>query len=110
MGELRQEAGGGVPLAAGPGAVREAAQDAQRTLTELRWPVAHVLPLGPQAVARRAEALSRKQQQRVEVLLGSAGWLEELRAELAGLEEQYHVAYGAFATAARAVAAPDEDG
>lgn len=72
--------------------------------------MAHVLPLGTQGVARRAETLSKKQQQRVERVLGSTDALAELRAELAGLEEQYHVAYGAFATAARGVLAPDADG
>lgn len=36
-----------------------------------------------------------------------ADGLEELSAELAGLEEQYHVAYGAFTTAAQGVLAPD---
>ncbi|MEO3751936.1 hypothetical protein [Streptomyces sp. B6B3] len=108
--ELREEATGGAPLAAGPGTVRDAAQDAQRTLVELRRAVAHVLPLGPQAVARRAEALSKKQQQRVELMLGPASGHEELRVELAGLEKQYHVAYGAFTTAAQGVLAPDEDG
>lgn len=108
--ELRQEGADGTPLAAEPGIVRDAAQKAQRTLAELRRAVAHVLPLGPQAVARRAEALSKSQQQRVELVLGSARGLEELRAELAGLEEQYDLAYGAFTTAAQGVLAPDEDG
>jgi hypothetical protein len=108
--ELRQEAAGGAPLADGPGPVRDAAQEAQRTLAELRRAVAHVLPLGPQAVSRRAEALSKRQQQRVELVLGPAGGLEELRAELASLEEQYHLAYGAFTTAAQSVLAPDEHG
>ncbi|WP_406144627.1 hypothetical protein [Streptomyces sp. NBC_01012] len=106
--ELHQEAVGGAPLTARPGPVRDAAsQELQRTLTELRRAVAHVLPLGPQVVARQAETLSKKQQQRVERVLGPTNTLEEMRAELAGLEEQYHMAYGAFATAARGVLAPD---
>ncbi|MEV0261148.1 hypothetical protein AB0I49_07370 [Streptomyces sp. NPDC050617] len=111
--ELREEAAGGAaPLAAPPGSgsVRDAAQDAQRALTELRRAVAHVLPLGPHTVARCAEALSKKQQQRVELMLDLASGPEELRAELAGLERDYHVAYGAFTTAAQRVLAPDEGG
>ncbi len=109
--ELRQDATVGAPLAAptGPGSVRDAAQDAQRTLTELRRAVAHVLPLGPDVVARRAEALSKKQQQRVELVLDLDCGHDELRAGMPGLEREYHVAYGAFTTAAQGVLAPEED-